>query len=197
MRVIRGNHPVNDDAGRGHIQPNGPCDFCDFAVLFHLHAQSSNIREEDQRNDTSGQENVRNQNDEVHRTYPPFSSEFGGFGGQVKGNVTDQKQHAEDQGRRGKRSVHLDVLVFNGNECTDEAKKGRAIEARIQLGKNIKGCFDFVGEVLNRWDQKQQSDRGGDHHRHRPNESFDVAFVFHGVVKGWFPAGSKAGMHLP
>ena len=102
----------------------------------------------------------------------------------MKGNVTHQKQHAQDQGRRRKRSVNLDVLIFNGDECTDEAQKGRAIEASIQLGKNIKGRFDFVGEVLNRWDQKQQSDRSGYDHRHRPNESFDVAFVFHGVVKG-------------
>ena len=197
VRVIRGDHPVNDDAGRGHVQPNGPCDFCDFAVFFYLHAQSSDIREEDQRNDSSGQENMRNQDDEVHRSNPSFPSEFGGFGGQVKGNVTDQKQNAQGQGRRRKRPVYLDVLVFDGDECADEAKKGRTIEVRIQLGKEIKGRFDFVGEVFDGWDQKQQSDRGGDDYRHRPNESFDVAFVFHWVVKGWFPVGSKAGMHLP
>ena len=121
VRVIRGNHPVNDDAGGGHVQPNGPGDLCNFAMFFHLHSQSSNICEKDQRNDTGGQENMRNQDDEVHRSNPPFPSEFGGFGGQVKGNVTDQKQHAQDQGRRRKRSMHLDVLVFNGDECTDEA----------------------------------------------------------------------------
>ena len=133
--VIRGNHPVNDDAGGGHVQPNGPCDLCDFAMFFHLHSQSSDIRKKDQRNDASRQENMRNQDDEVHGSNPPFPSEFGGFGGQVKGNITDQKQHAQDQGRRRKRSVHLDVFVFNGDECTDEAQKGRAVEVSVQLGK--------------------------------------------------------------
>ena len=140
---------------------------------------------------------MRNQDDEVHRSNPSFPTEFGGFGGQVKGNVTDQKQHAQGQGRRRKRSVHLNVLVFDGKEGTDEAKKGRTIEVRIQFRQEIKGRFDFLGKVFDGWDQKQQSDRGGDDYRHRPNESFDVAFVFHWVVKGWFPVGSKAGMHLP
>ena len=86
------------------------------------------IGEKDKGKADRGENNVGDQQKEIHRTDPAGPGEFGFRGGEMIGDVAEQEQAGQNQRSIDEKAVGDDVPFFHGNHRKDKADGDEAIQ---------------------------------------------------------------------
>ena len=129
-------HQINHHAGHRDVHPKRPGPAGDFFVQFETLLHGAVQRDEHQRHDEEGQNNMGYENGEIHRPNPALSRKFRhGFDGQMIRQIAGQKNRGGHEG--GNHAVAVGHFVLPTDEIIAGCQKdgAQSVEAGVDGGE--------------------------------------------------------------
>ena len=131
-RVAAPQHQVHDDAGDGHVEPDGEGDPGDLPVPVEALLERADERRYRERWHGDGEDRVRQKDRQVDGAHPAGARVARGAGLEVIREIADEEERRDGQGREHAAPVRLAAARLDERESRDEKHRARPVEAGVE-----------------------------------------------------------------